>query len=193
MAGKAVYKNSLKSQSLIKKALLELMAEKDLNKISISDIVKRAGINRGTFYAHYRDVQNVLAEIENELIDELSDRIDECNEKDLINNPLPILREIDREIEEHIDFLRLLMKTGISSRFLEKLKNQFIERMMNDPRTKARYSNRAKFRTTMSFFAGGMAALYQDWFDGKIDMTLDETAETVCANNPCLALPAELS
>jgi AcrR family transcriptional regulator len=193
MAGKAVYKNSLKSQSLIKKSLLELMAEKELDKISISDIVKRAGINRGTFYAHYRDVQNVLAEIENELIDELSDRIDECNEKDLINNPLPILREIDREIEKHIDFLRLLMKSGISSRFLEKLKNQFIERMMNDPRTKSRYSNRAKFRTTMSFFAGGMAALYQDWFDGKIDMTLDEIAETVCANNPCLAIPAETS
>lgn len=193
MAEKAVYKNALRSQILIKKSLLELMAEKGLDKISISDIVKRAGINRGTFYAHYRDVQNVLAEIENELIDELCDRIDECNEKDLINNPLPILREIDREIENHIDFLRLLMKSGISSRFLEKLKKLFIERMMNDPRTKIRYSNRAKFRTNMSFFAGGMAALYQDWFDGKIDMTLDEAAETVCTNNPCMAVSAETS
>ena len=37
----------------IRDAFLLILKEKDLNKISVSDIIKRAGIVRSTFYNHY--------------------------------------------------------------------------------------------------------------------------------------------
>ena len=41
--------------------LKELLAEKPIDKISISDIVRRAGVNRKTFYYHFRDIPDLIA------------------------------------------------------------------------------------------------------------------------------------
>jgi AcrR family transcriptional regulator len=160
------------------------MYEKGLDKITVTDIVARADINRGTFYAHYHDALAVLAQIEDEFIQKLNQRIEECNAKDLVRNPLPLLQEVGHELEKDLEFYRLLMASSVASSFLEKLRTVFVEKMVNDPRTKSRYRNRAKFRVNLSFFAGGMMALYKDWFMGKIDIPLDEVARVVCELNP---------
>ncbi|MEF2291110.1 MULTISPECIES: TetR/AcrR family transcriptional regulator [Virgibacillus] len=41
-----------KSKEALKTALIQLMKEKDLQQITITDIVKVADLNRGTFYKH---------------------------------------------------------------------------------------------------------------------------------------------
>jgi AcrR family transcriptional regulator len=43
-------KTALTSQSAIAEALLNLMKEKPYSKISVSEICKRAGVSRQTFY-----------------------------------------------------------------------------------------------------------------------------------------------
>mgnify|MGYP002508929830 CR=1 FL=1 len=40
----------------IEQVLVELLQTKELNQISVSDICKRAGLNRSTFYANYVDI-----------------------------------------------------------------------------------------------------------------------------------------
>jgi AcrR family transcriptional regulator len=184
MCEKAEYQNAIRSRNLIRKAFVELMCEKEIDKITVTNIVTRADINRGTSYAHYCDALVVLGQIEDELIQKLNEFIEECNEKDLVRNPLPILQEVGRELEENLEFYRLLMASSVSCPFLEKLRDLFVERMVNDPRAKSRYRNKAKFRVNMSFFAGGMLALYKDWFAGKIDISLEEVAQVVCELNP---------
>ncbi|SUM34704.1 transcriptional regulator [Staphylococcus gallinarum] len=42
-----------KQKAAIKSAFIQLLTEKDLEKITIQDITQRADINRGTFYLHY--------------------------------------------------------------------------------------------------------------------------------------------
>jgi len=44
----------------IAKALKDLLEEKNLTKITINDIAQRAGINRQTFYYHFRDIIDLL-------------------------------------------------------------------------------------------------------------------------------------
>lgn len=44
----------------IKKVFLELLKEKEPEKISVSEICSRAGIHRTTFYAHYQDVSDLM-------------------------------------------------------------------------------------------------------------------------------------
>ena len=60
---KAEYRSSLRSKKLITDALGELLDEKTLDKITVTDIVKKANINRGTFYAHYDNVNDVVTSI----------------------------------------------------------------------------------------------------------------------------------
>lgn len=60
---KAEYKSAIRSRRMIQRALVELLQEKELDKITVTDIVTRADINRGTFYAHYADISGVLDSI----------------------------------------------------------------------------------------------------------------------------------
>ncbi|TBL67995.1 TetR/AcrR family transcriptional regulator [Paenibacillus thalictri] len=50
----------LKSQEAMKKAVIELMTEKNFDDITIQDIADRANINRGTIYLHYQDKYDLL-------------------------------------------------------------------------------------------------------------------------------------
>ena len=69
---KAKYKNAIRSKMLIRNALITLLNKKPLSDISVTDIVKFADINRGTFYNHYSNPLDILEEIKNELMEKLS-------------------------------------------------------------------------------------------------------------------------
>ncbi|MHB1627551.1 MAG: TetR/AcrR family transcriptional regulator [Bacilli bacterium] len=49
-------------KSLIE-AFVELVNEKDFEKVTIQDLTERAQINRATFYAHYQDKYDLLDEV----------------------------------------------------------------------------------------------------------------------------------
>lgn len=56
----------------IRAALTELLAERELGAISVSDITRRAGINRGTFYAHYVDKHDLVQQLIDGVLDDLA-------------------------------------------------------------------------------------------------------------------------
>jgi len=60
-----------KSKNALKEALLVLMKKKDFKKISITDIVQLADLNRGTFYKHYQYKEDILEEIIDDVITDL--------------------------------------------------------------------------------------------------------------------------
>ena len=52
--------------SLMNEALILLLEKKDIEFITVTEIAKKAGVNRSTFYLHYDDIYDLLAEtIEN--------------------------------------------------------------------------------------------------------------------------------
>lgn len=48
------------TKEIIIKTLFELLNEKPLAKITVKDIVERCGVNRNTFYYHFRDISDVV-------------------------------------------------------------------------------------------------------------------------------------
>lgn len=51
------------SKAKIEEAFINLLETENLNQITISKIAKQAKINRGTFYLHYLDMQDLLDNI----------------------------------------------------------------------------------------------------------------------------------
>lgn len=51
---------SQRTEKAIASALKTLLAKKPLNKITISDIANECGINRMTFYYHFRDIYDLI-------------------------------------------------------------------------------------------------------------------------------------
>ena len=66
--------NKRKKESVkkIEKAFLDILQTNNLNQIKISDICKRAGLNRTTFYANYEDIYALADSIRYKLEDNVS-------------------------------------------------------------------------------------------------------------------------
>ena len=66
-------KRKKESMKRIEKVFIELIQTKELDKISVSDICKRAKLNRTTFYANYTDIYGLADTIRDKLERELFD------------------------------------------------------------------------------------------------------------------------
>ncbi len=44
----------------LQQALVTLMREKELREITVRELTELADVNRGTFYAHYKDLEDML-------------------------------------------------------------------------------------------------------------------------------------
>ena len=52
------------TRTALRDALIDLICEKPLTHITVTDICTRADINRSTFYLHYQGVHELLAELD---------------------------------------------------------------------------------------------------------------------------------
>lgn len=59
------------TKTLIREAFTTLLTKKPIQSISIKELCELAGINRGTFYAHYQDIYDLREKIENEMYDDV--------------------------------------------------------------------------------------------------------------------------
>ncbi len=173
---KAEYRSAIRSRKLIKQAYVELIKEKDIDKITIKDVVTKADINRGTFYAHYNSINAVSEQIGSEIVSALFEFLDEFKDSRMIENPLPFLRKISRFLEEDLEFYRILINSQSSIIFLNKLKRLFVNKIRSDEKKMSAIKNKDQFIICVDLFASGFVGLYQDWFNHKIKMSLDELA-----------------
>lgn len=61
----------IKTKTALHQALLQLLQKKNLKKISITEICRTANVNRGTFYLHFSDVDDLFTEIFKEIMNNL--------------------------------------------------------------------------------------------------------------------------
>jgi len=63
------------TKKVIKDAFLELLEEKELKRITVSELCVKADINRATFYRYYLDIFDLFDKIQQDFVDELKDSI----------------------------------------------------------------------------------------------------------------------
>ena len=68
---KTIDRRIVRTQLAIRDALVALIKENGFDALTVSDIVARANINRGTFYLHYKDKFDLLEQTETEILKEI--------------------------------------------------------------------------------------------------------------------------
>ena len=111
------------SKKLFQTAVLDLLEEKGgIEKITVRELCARAELNRSTFYAHYGEPREVLAEAEEEILTQTGAYIQKIGAqpkgggKDFIASFLRYIRENDKTF-------RVLLVTAADSAF----KSRFIQ------------------------------------------------------------------
>ena len=173
---KAEYKSAVRSRKMIREAYMELLKEKDINKITVTDVIVKSDLNRTTFYAHYPDIIGVREEIENEIIEKMLEVLAHFRYTNFFGNPTPLLLEVSRFLESNKDFYALLIKANGSEKFLQRLKNIFAEHMLLDSDIPEILKDTKMVNLRICYFAGGIVNMYQEWFLGNLDCSLNDIA-----------------
>jgi len=105
------------TRKAIRDALIELLNTKPYSKISVTELCRLAEINRGTFYIHYYDVDNVLDDILSLSFSDVSSTIDHvlCPHKGTCTYPFC------QKIQENTDLRPLFLDETISQRIIQRL------------------------------------------------------------------------
>jgi AcrR family transcriptional regulator len=162
----------IKTRKAIKQAFIRLMAEKDINKITIKEIADKANINRKTFYFHYEDVNGVLDDIENDVLEQLCGIIENLDIQKAIYDPYPIFKELTNIINNDFNFYKYLLQSTSHSRLLEKIKRVLKKRIVEILGTEI--SNKEMLSYAIEFALSGILSIYQEWLNSDRAYSLEE-------------------
>jgi len=177
MAEKKEYRSAIRSRKAIRLAFMELLKEKSFEKITVTDIVKRADINRSTFYAHYPDVMGLIEEIQNEVLDYTYQMLREISFKNFFENPKPLLNEIIKMAEENNELYRLLSNSNIAVKQLVTIKEALIERTIKTIEIPGLAPDSFEKEFTVRFFMGGVVDIYLQWLNGELNSSIEELTD----------------
>ncbi len=166
-----------KTKAAIKLALLKTVAQKDLSKVSISDIADAAQINRTTFYLHYKDVMSVWLEIESEIADSICGTLQGIDVHDVYGGTYKVFSEITSVINDLSEEQKKIFYSPNSDYIINRIKSALIE---GTYRAFLRaFPNRTndQYKYLVEFICAGAVDTYVDWaFNAKDSVKL----ETIC-------------
>ena len=178
---KAEYRSSIRSKNLIKKALAKLIHEKELSKITVSDIIREADISRGTFYAHFSDVNSVITQIESEEMNSLMDFVDKYGFENICIKPKKFIAAICEYMMRDMEYYRMLAMSNILNNFIWRLVNVYYEKLLERVLTLKPDIDRNEAELYLIYLTSGAKTVIISWLNGEIKGTPEEIGERLGA------------
>ena len=172
---KAEYRSAIRSRKLINDALADLLTEKPLDKITVTDVVSRADINRGTFYAHYQDIPDVVDHLIQQTFSAIRDAMT-GQPVTADNVGAVLLGTVQSILEEDMVFYQKILSSSASAILQEQLV-QIVMEFMLEYKDRFFSGSHEEYKIAIGFCAGGLSNLYRDWFFGKLPCTLSELTQ----------------
>lgn len=172
---KAEYRSAIRSKKLINEALADLLTVKPLDKITVTDVVSRADINRGTFYAHYKDIPDVVDHLIEQTFSTIREAVITQNASN-VGVEHTLLTTIQALLEEDLSFYRKILNSSASVIMQERLVTVVAEFML-EYKDQFYPGSQEEYHIAIQFCAGGLSNLYRDWFAGKLPYTLGQLTQ----------------
>ena len=175
MKVKNLNNSSTKTKKLIRNAFAELIQEhKELSKVTVSELVKRADINRGTFYNHYDSIYDVAEEFESEVFKVL---LEDTKPLVSIEDIYVYLDDIISYLKENEDIYRLLLSSKEPLIFLERLKHSILDKLYTFLSTKTKLEKSDSLKFDITFYTDGIVNQILKFFNGSLEYSLDEISD----------------
>ncbi len=151
----------------IEKVFTEMLQTKELREITVSDVCKRCGLNRSTFYANFADIYELADALRRHLEEEVSqlyeaERTQQFNSNDYLR--------LFRHMKENQVLYRTYFKLGYDNQF--QVQNY-------DLHQARRYFSGQHIEYHIEFFRNGFNAIVKMWLAGGCRETPEEMEEII--------------
>lgn len=151
-------------------ALLILMKEHSFSQISITELVRKAGVSRTAYYSNYSSKQDILFDLVDSLIDSLNNEL--LPYSDVLTGKAKYPRKFIYLMLEHFDRNRSIYQTLYEAHFnhiiLERLNESMISRMPVET-TEQLYR--------IYFNAGAIYNMLSRWIQGIDHLSLEQMTD----------------
>lgn len=139
------------SQEKIEKAFVNLVQEKEIKEISVTEICKIAKLNRSTFYANYLDIYDLADKV----LEKIEDNVFSLYEfeRETKNNSNDFLK-LFRHIKDNQIFYKTYFKLNRDKHFIIKEYDTNLSKIMYDDKY---------IDYHMEFFRAGLNAIVKKW------------------------------
>lgn len=151
-------------------ALMLLIKEQSFAKITITDIVKRAGVSRTAYYSNYSSKQEILADLVSSLINEINRRLLPYSDARTgkAKEPAKFIRVLFEVIYEQRNIYRTLFDANFNYIILERLTESMLAPLQDR-------SDENVYR--IYFNAGALYNVFCKWVQSDFSKTIDEMTE----------------
>lgn len=120
-----------RTHKFLQEAMIELIAKKGFESITVGDITECAMINRTTFYRHYQDKYDLVAKIFEETMDQLMENMKHLSKEAAMGTEMPpaIWVQIFEHIAEHARLYRAMLGKNGSPWFVARMHEHIIKLM----------------------------------------------------------------
>ena len=181
MEEKKLYRNAIRSRQMIRTAFMQLLEEKPVEKITATDIIQRANINRSTFYAHYPDARGITDEIVGEVTKMFQNMLCQIDFSVFFDDPMPILKKVMDFLQENQGLHQKLLRSSLAMEQLEQLKRALCHQVLSAPNLPVENPNSLGTVIRVHMLLGGLIDTYRQWLMGEIPCSMDEAAWEIAA------------
>jgi AcrR family transcriptional regulator len=150
----------LKTQEAIRKAVIELMSEKNFDDITIQDLSDKANVSRGTIYLHYLDKYDLLDKLIESHINQLRELCEAAAELDFIE-ATQIWTEY---FEVNYSFFSLMLTSKGAPYFRDRFLDFLIEEFKKEADVTKGKNQGFNQDVLVQFVASAQVGLVEWWF-----------------------------
>ena len=152
-------------------AFWELAAKQGLDKVTISAITKKAHLNRGTFYAYFTDIGDLLAQAEDDIILDLRKQIEKSISEGGFENYAVASRKMIDVFTRYNEKLFLLIGKNGDPTFIARVREIAAEVFRGLLQT----ANAIPYQDyVIAFATSALAGLLTYWHDNGRNISISE-------------------
>jgi len=155
------------TKHVLKEALLEIMKEKPVDRISVKELCEAAGLNRGTFYLHYASPRSLLSDVEADFTRSLMERFSSYWSS---HRKMSFMQELFSAIDSERDMFRVLMSPNGDPQFTQQLTAMARENVLDEWAREFPAYERDDLGFVFNYVFSGAATLIGSWLSGEIAM-----------------------
>ncbi len=173
---KSSHKNAARSRHLIKQAFAELLNEKDISKITVTDIVERANISRGTFYAHYLDVYDLYSAIQSNIVETIDETLDKLGMENIILDPTEAISIGIEFLDKNKEYYKLFLTSSHGETLIKRITSLAEDKFAHVIKNLFSGQDSREYVFHMYYILGGFRNILIHWFQDH-----NELSKTECA------------